>query len=37
MVEKLPANAGDVGLITGPGRATGQLNPCMAMTEAHTP
>ena len=33
MVKSLPANAGDVGLIPGPG----QLSPCATTTEAQVP
>ena len=35
-VKNLPANAGDTGLIPGPGRfppAAGQVNPCTTTTE----
>ena len=41
MVENLPSNAGDIGLIPDPGpetkipHAKGQLSPCAATTDCH--
>ena len=40
VVKNLPASAGDVGLIPGPGRSHvpwGQLSPCATATRAHVP
>ena len=33
--KNLPANAGDVGLIPGPGRFHMQLSPCATTTDSH--